>query len=391
MKQFYLSWVFLVAVLCSNAQDLSVREVIIYDNLNPDNKVSGDSIVLLDTVYLGINLRNIGSGLLGPNDSVAIGFSVNGTGVGTYGGRVGTNLVPGLTADIPVGDYYQFTTQGSKLICAWNEYSPLGGDPNKSNDTACKVFTVYAPNRVLVTSFSPQEGYRGSEVIVDGSNFDTIASANTVTLNGVSATVKSATATKLTLEVPATATSGKIEVTAGGTTDISPNDFTVRIPEITGFNPTQGKVGDTVNISTTDVISKPDVKFNGVSASYVKHDADTVWAKVPTGATTGKVMFDFTVTTATSFADFTVTQDSTSSVEDINGKSMKVWYFDESIYLKTEALNYDMVIFDLNGNQVFEAAGLMPVSGKQELPLPQLKSAIYVGTINGTPFRFYPD
>ena len=78
-----------------------------------------------------------------------------------------------------------------------------------------------------ITSFTPTSGVAETTVIITGTNFSTTASANTVTFNGTTATVSSATATQLTVAVPSGATTGKIAVTENSVSATSASDFTV--------------------------------------------------------------------------------------------------------------------------------------------------------------------
>jgi protocatechuate 3,4-dioxygenase beta subunit len=78
-----------------------------------------------------------------------------------------------------------------------------------------------------VTSFSPGSGAEGVSVTITGTSFSTTLANNVVSINGVSATVTSATATQLVVTVPANATSGVISVTVNGITVTSASSFTV--------------------------------------------------------------------------------------------------------------------------------------------------------------------
>lgn len=78
-----------------------------------------------------------------------------------------------------------------------------------------------------VTSFSPTSGLIGTTVTINGSNFNNVLSNNTVTFNGVAATVTTATANVLTVIVPSGATTGAIRVSVEGSTAISSSVFTV--------------------------------------------------------------------------------------------------------------------------------------------------------------------
>ena len=92
--------------------------------------------------------------------------------------------------------------------------------------TSSNDFTVVAPVAPLtLTSFSPTTGTAGTIVTLTGTNFSPTIASNTVKFNGTIATVSAATATSLTVEVPAGATTGKITVQVGNQTATSADDF----------------------------------------------------------------------------------------------------------------------------------------------------------------------
>ena len=66
---------------------------------------------------------------------------------------------------------------------------------------------------VSIIEFTPDSGPVGAAVTIYGTGFSTTASQNTVTFNGVAATVTAATTTKISTSVPAGATTGPISVT----------------------------------------------------------------------------------------------------------------------------------------------------------------------------------
>ncbi|MNX61302.1 IPT/TIG domain protein [compost metagenome] len=71
----------------------------------------------------------------------------------------------------------------------------------------------------LMGSVSPTIGLPGTPVVIEGSNFDPIISNNQVHFNGTPAAITSGTSRRLTVTVPAGATSGDVTVThSGGTT-----------------------------------------------------------------------------------------------------------------------------------------------------------------------------
>src|SRR6266478_3193636 len=96
-----------------------------------------------------------------------------------------------------------------------------------------------SPSALAIFGFSPAQGSVGQTVVIQGQNFSTTPSANTVQFNGTAATVTAATANSLSVAVPAAATTGRISVTVGTATANSSSNFTVlSVPVITAVTPT---------------------------------------------------------------------------------------------------------------------------------------------------------
>ncbi|MDP4216085.1 MAG: IPT/TIG domain-containing protein [Bacteroidota bacterium] len=92
---------------------------------------------------------------------------------------------------------------------------------------ACKKSTPSVtpkpvPPAPSIASVSPLSGTAGTVVTINGSNFKTTASSNTVQFNGIGATVQTATATMLTVLAPASGTTGAVTVTTGDGTATGP-------------------------------------------------------------------------------------------------------------------------------------------------------------------------
>ncbi len=104
----------------------------------------------------------------------------------------------------------------------------LGGTPGSYEVTASvagliqtTVFNQTAVLAPLIASISPDPAREGFAATITGSNFDPVAANNTVTVDGVAATVTAATATSLDISVPATAClpardNGQFVVSVGG-------------------------------------------------------------------------------------------------------------------------------------------------------------------------------
>lgn len=165
--------------------------------------------------------------------------------------------------------------------------------------TSADDFTV-APR---ISGFTPTSGVIGSAVTINGANF---TGATSVKFNGVPAGFTLDSSIKITATVPAGATTGKISVTTPVATATSAGNFTVK-PNITGFTPGSGKVGDTVTITGTAFTGATAVKFNGTSSISPHVDSSTqITATVPASATTGTISVTTPGGTATSAASFTV-------------------------------------------------------------------------------------
>lgn len=76
-----------------------------------------------------------------------------------------------------------------------------------------------------ISSFSPASGIAGATVIISGSNFSAIADSNSVKFNETASVVLAATATSVTVTVPAGAATGKITLQVGTGVATSITDF----------------------------------------------------------------------------------------------------------------------------------------------------------------------
>jgi len=143
-----------------------------------------------------------------------------------------------------------------------------------------------------IVSFTPTTGNEGSTVVITGRNFSETKADNAVKFNGILATVSQASKTELTVTVPEEATTGKISVTVDDKTATSATDFTVNplAPTITGLTPDKGDIGTMVEVYGTGFKAGAKVFFRTTEATEVAVVSKTkITAKVPTGATTGKV------------------------------------------------------------------------------------------------------
>ncbi|MCR9263163.1 MAG: IPT/TIG domain-containing protein [Flavobacteriaceae bacterium] len=152
------------------------------------------------------------------------------------------------------------------------------------------------PEVVEITSFSPASGTVGTEVTITGKNFSTTKTGNNVTFNGTAATVKSATATNLKVDVPNGATTGKIKVTVGNSSATSATNFEVTTtqaaPTISGLDVSAICAGGEVVISGANFGSSAQdaaVYIDGEQATVTAHASNSLTIEAPQTAVTGLV------------------------------------------------------------------------------------------------------
>jgi hypothetical protein len=174
-------------------------------------------------------------------------------------------------------------------------------------------FTVTASpsDPPAISSFNPTSGTVGTIVTIDGSNFSTNISDNIVRFGTVQAAVISATATQLTVIVPAGATTQPIYVTADGlTANTSTSFIVIYAPVITSFNPNSGTAGSTVTINGANFSANSAdniVRFGEVQANVTAATTTQLTVTVPSGATTQTICVTVNGLTTCSGIQFIVT------------------------------------------------------------------------------------
>ena len=154
-----------------------------------------------------------------------------------------------------------------------------------------------------ITGFTPSSGPPGTVVTITGTN---LAVATEVSFNGKAATdITSDTPTKITVKVPAGATTGYITVTAPNGSVTSATKFIYVGPTITGFSPSSGPPGTVVTITGTNLSNTTAVTFNGKAGTVTSDGSTKITVKVPTGATTGYIRIVTPVETVNSTTEFT--------------------------------------------------------------------------------------
>jgi RHS repeat-associated protein len=173
----------------------------------------------------------------------------------------------------------------------------------------------YSAATVSIIQMTPSSASTGAQVIIYGTAFSATPSQNTVTFNGVTATVSSSSATQIVTSVPAGATTGTVKVVSASGSASSSSAFTVTAsatPTITGFTPTIGKPGTAVSITGTNfqtTLTNNSTLFNTTHAVVTAASATTLSAMVPSVAGSGHLTVITPGGQAASSGDFFIPPD----------------------------------------------------------------------------------
>ena len=211
--------------------------------------------------------------------------------------------------------------QTPEISYIYDELGRLVAVVDPTGDTAIYAYdavgnllsiTRHSSSTVSVITFTPTSGPVATTVTIYGTAFSTTPSQNTVTFNGVSATVLSASATQIVTSVPESATSGLIGVStpSGSATSsvpfvVGPNDA----PTIAGFDPTIGVIGTPVTISGTNfesVAINNRVKFNRSFATIASVTPTSIVTSISAGTGSGRVTVRTPAGEAVGAADFII-------------------------------------------------------------------------------------
>jgi aqualysin 1 len=186
--------------------------------------------------------------------------------------------------------------------------SPGAGSPNR---LLYSLFVDSPPGAPSISSFTPTSESVGSIVQINGSGFTNVSS---VEFSGTAAVEWLAqSATKLFVRVPNGAVAGPISVANNLGTGTSASNFTVSpspppsAPSISSFTPLSGPAGTIVQINGSGFTNVSSVRFNGVAATpWLVLSPTMLGARVPAGATTGKISVTNNLGTGESAKNFTI-------------------------------------------------------------------------------------
>ena len=163
------------------------------------------------------------------------------------------------------------------------------------NGTSSNGFSFTVLVAPAITLLTPNQAPVGAPVTITGTSFGTTQGASTVTFNGTSAATASAwSATSITVNVPAGATTGNVVVTVNGLPSNGSAFTLLASASITSLSINSGSIGSGVTITGTNFGASQGastVTFNGTSAGTANAwSATSITVNVPVGATTGNVV-----------------------------------------------------------------------------------------------------
>jgi len=237
--------------------------------------------------------------------------------------------------------------------------APNGDAARYNYDAAGNITSIErtGSTTVSVLEFSPNAGAVGTTVTIWGTAFSTTPSQNTVQFNGTSATVSSATANKLVVTVPASATTGTIAVTSPNGSATSATSFTVTtvlgVPTISSFTPSSGPVGTAFTISGTNfhpTMAQNQVRLNLTPTQLTSATSTQIGTSVPTATASGRVSVTTPGGSATSTSDFYVLPSGVSASDLVASGRMTVNGPDQNVTIST-ANKIAMYLFDASQGQ----------------------------------------
>lgn len=166
---------------------------------------------------------------------------------------------------------------------------------------------------LAIGHFAPGRGPVGAQVTISGTGFNAVPAANIVRFNGTAATVVSASQTQIVAIVPASATTGPVNVEVGAETATSSNAFVVTAtnedPTITAVLPNVGTAGIPITVVGTNFEALPSlnrVRLNSSPAQVTGSAATTISMLVPANTGSGRIRVTTPRGVAISPTDFVV-------------------------------------------------------------------------------------
>jgi YD repeat-containing protein len=178
-------------------------------------------------------------------------------GVGQQSNAFGFAVLPQSVFSGPATYSYD---ESGRLVGA---VAATGDSVKYSYDAVGNILSItrYSASQFAFFTFSPKLGPVGTNVTISGSNFSANPAQDTVTFNGASATILSATSTSLVVSVPSGATTGPLTISSPAGSITTADPFTVTNsdgkPRIDSFSPQIVAPGTAVTINGANFDTTP--------------------------------------------------------------------------------------------------------------------------------------
>ncbi len=145
------------------------------------------------------------------------------------------------------------------------------------------------PVSLSITDASPRTAAPGASLTVTGTAFNTVTQ---VSLGGVVATFTRISDTSLTLIVPASSSTGAIQLSAPGTVLTSSFDITVTAPTVSSLNPASIPPGQSLTINGGFLDQVTSVRLGTVTLPISTQSASQLVVTVPADALSGALVLE---------------------------------------------------------------------------------------------------
>ena len=183
------------------------------------------------------------------------------TSISPTSGVVGTQVTingSGFESTQGGSSYVTFFNGNTATIVSWSATQIVATVPSGASTGRVKVvvngisdgqYFIFTTPNPIISGLSPASGSAGAQVQINGSGFGAAQGSSTVTFHGVSATVVSWSGTQIVVTVPATASTGLVQVSVGGVVNTPNMYFSVLPPRIDSLSPTSAGAGNAVTIT----------------------------------------------------------------------------------------------------------------------------------------------
>jgi YD repeat-containing protein len=210
----------------------------------------------------------------------------------------GVNVTSGNTTtqnfSLPSGIVYVYDQLG-RLV---GVVDPAGNAAAYSYDPVGNLLAISrkTASQASVLQFTPTSGPVGTMVSIYGTGFSSSLTGNTVTFNGVSAVITSATAAHIITSVPSGASTGSITLTTPLGSFTPSTQFTVTAtsgaPSISSFSPGTATAGTSISIMGTNFntnVTYDYLLFNTTSQYQASATSTNISTTVPAAAASGLI------------------------------------------------------------------------------------------------------